>query len=249
MMAPALPIDVLTHYILETVKGELPIELTMPDRRALDLAVFELLGVSDPAEREKLCDELYHETANHFRQIRIVEVQKQEQRAGTADREFRTDELAADLWDSLPDEDKQPLVEWLAAQVKASDGFTVDVPEGHANLPDANDMLDANTIFFRHSKGGKAGAPPLALPSRAHAEMVFTLARRNFHGALPLPKSEKAAQTLQTGLTQRLVALAAKADELARSRTGDEKRATELAALLEFWLVHGKPRREPKEKD
>jgi hypothetical protein len=221
----------------------------MSDRRALDLAVFELLGVSDAAEREKLCDELYHETANHFRQIRIVEVQKQEQRAGTDGREFRTDELAADLWDSLPSADKQPLVEWIAAQVKASDGFTVDVPEGHANLPDATDMLDANTIFFRHSKGGKAGAPPLALPSRAHAEMVFALARRNIHGALPLPKSEKAAQAMQAGLTQRLVALSAKADELARSRTGDEKRATELAALLEFWLVHGKPRREPKEKD
>lgn len=32
-------------------------------------------------EREKLVDELYWETANHFRQIRIVEIQKQEQRA------------------------------------------------------------------------------------------------------------------------------------------------------------------------
>jgi hypothetical protein len=75
---------------------KLPIELTMPDRRALDLAVFELLGVSDANEREKICDELYHETANHFRQIRIVEVQKQEQRAGAEGREFRTDELAAE---------------------------------------------------------------------------------------------------------------------------------------------------------
>ena len=227
----------------------LPIELTMPDRRALDLAVFELLGVSDAAEREKLCDALYHETTAHFRHNRILDIQKQEQRAGTEGREFRTDELAADLWDSLPSADKQPLVEWIAAQVKASDGFTVDVPEGHANLPDATDMLDANTIFFRHSKGGKAGAPPLALPSRAHAEMVFALARRNIHGALPLPKSEKAAQAMQAGLTQRLVALAAKADELARSRTGDEKRTTELAALLEFWLVHGKPHREAKKKE
>jgi hypothetical protein len=133
--------------------------------------------------------------------------------------------------------------------VKATDGFIVNVPEGHANLPDATDMLDANTIFFRQSKGGKAGAPPLALPSRAHAEMVFTLARQNIHGPLPLPKSEKAAQTLQAGLTQRLAALAARADELARSRTGDEKKATELAALLAFWLVHGKPRRERKERD
>jgi len=228
---------------------EMPTELTMPDRRALDLAVFELLGVSNTAEREKLCDELYHETANHFRQIRIVEVQKQEQRSKSEGREFRTDELAADLWDSLPPADKQPLVEWIAAQVKASDGFTVDVPEGHANLPDATDMLDANTVFFRLPKGGKGAAPLLALPSRAHAEMVFTLARNNFRGALPLPKSEIAAQSLRAGLTQRLASLAAKADELARSRTGDEKRATELAALLEFWLIHGKPHREPKEKE
>ncbi len=228
---------------------ELPQELKMPDRRALDLAVFELLGVSNASEREKLCDELYHETANHFRQIRIVEVQKQEQRAGTEGGEFRTDELAADLWDSMPSADKQPLLDWIAAQVKAGDGFTVDVPEGHANLPDANDMLDANTVFFRHSKGGQGGAPPLALPSRAHAEMIFTLARHSFHGMLPLPKSNEAAHTLQAGLTQRLVSLAARANELARSRTSDEKRVTDLARLLEFWMIHGKPRREPKEKE
>ena len=223
----------------------LPWELRQPDRRALDLAVFELLGVQDAAERGRLCDELYYETANHFRQIRIVEIQKQEQRAGKEGGEFRTDELAADLWDGLPDEDKQPLVEWLAAQGKAGDGFTVEVPEGRASLPDATDMLDANTIFFRLPKGGKGAAPPLALPSRAHAEMVFAMAQHSFHGLLPLPKSETAAQTLQAGLKQRLLSLTAKAEELARSRTGDEKRTSELAALLEFWLIHGKPRREP----
>ena len=38
----------------------------------------------------------------------------------------------------------------------------------------------------------------------------------------------------------------AKANELARSRTGDEKRVTDLARLLEFWMTHGKPRRESK---
>ncbi len=57
---------------------ELPNELKMADRRDLDLAVFELLGITNATEREKLVDELYYETANHFRQIRIVEVQKQE---------------------------------------------------------------------------------------------------------------------------------------------------------------------------
>jgi hypothetical protein len=222
----------------------LPQELTMPDRRALDLAVFELLGVTNAAEREKLCDELYYETANHFRQIRIVEVQKQEQRAGAEGREFRTDELAADLWDSLPEEDKQPLAQWIASQVSA--GTAANIPEGDPSLPDANDFLDANTVFFRHSHGGKAVSQPLHLPSRAHAETVYLLSQHSIHGPLPLPTSEKAAQTLQQQIVKRLAAIAAKAGELARSRTGDEKRAADLARLLEFWMTHGKPRRESK---
>ena len=223
----------------------LPQELKMPDRRALDLAVFELLGVADAAEREKLCDELYYETAKHFRQIRIVEVQKQEQRAKSDDREFRTDELAADLWDSLPEEDKQPLAQWVTNQV--SGGAAVSIPGGHASLPDANDFLDATTVFFRHSDGGKAVSQPLHLPSRAHAETVYLLSQHGIHGSLPLPTTEKAAQTLQQQVVKRLATIAAKAGELARSRTGDEKRAADLARLLEFWMTHGKPRRESQQ--
>ena len=225
----------------------LPQELKMPDRRALDLAVFELIGVSDAAEREMLCDELYYETANHFRQIRIVEVQKQEQRARSEGREFRTDELAADLWDGLQEEDKQPLVKWIATHV--SDGVTVDIPEGHPDLPDANDFLDANTVFFRQSHGGKSKAQPLPLPSRAHAETVFLLSQRSIHGELLLPKTEHAAQKLQALVTKRLATLAAIAKELSGSRTGDEKKAMELARLLEFWMIHGKPSRASKQEN
>jgi hypothetical protein len=70
----------------------LPWELRQPDRRALDLAVLELLGVDSPTERERLCDELYREVAAHFRRIRLVEIQKQEQRSRTAD-----EDRAADL--------------------------------------------------------------------------------------------------------------------------------------------------------
>jgi len=51
---------------------KLPAELRMNDRRGLDLAVFELIGVTDSKERERLCDQLYFETAKHFREIRIV---------------------------------------------------------------------------------------------------------------------------------------------------------------------------------
>lgn len=216
-----------------------PKELTMPDRRALDLAVFELLGVGDKTDREKLCDELYYETAKHFRQIRIVEVQKQEQRTGTEGRGFRIDELAADLWDSLSSSEKQPLREWIASQVKTDDSLTVIIPEGQASLPDSNDMLEANTIFFKQFKKDKS-AKVLEMPSRVHAELVFLLSQSGIHDSLKLPNSDENALSLQANLTERLNIIKAKVDELARSRTGDDKIAIDLAKLLESWMVQGK---------
>ncbi len=224
---------------------ELPQELRMADRRALDLAVFESLGVTGAAEREKLCDELYYETANHFRQIRIVEVQKQEQRGKAEGREFRTDELAADLWDGLPIEDKQPLAQWVGSQV--AEGLPVNIPEGHPSLPDANDFLDPNTVFFTNPHAAKLAPQRLPLPSRAHAEIVYLLTQHGIHGPVLLPKTENAGQALQRRIAQRLAAAAATAAELSRSRTADEKKALELARLLEFWMLHGKPSRAPKQ--
>ncbi len=225
---------------------ELPQELKMPDRRALDIAVFELLGVTGVAEREKLCDQLYYETANHFRQIRIVEVQKQEQRARAEGREFRTDELAADLWDGLPEDKKQPLAQWIASHV--TDGLAVNIPEGRPSLPDANDFLDASTVFFSHSHAGKVVSQRLPLPSRAHAETIYLLTQRGIRGPVVLPRTEEAGRALQPSITQRLAAVSATSAELSRSRTADERKALELARLLEFWMVHGKPSRAAKQK-
>ncbi|MBI4662499.1 MAG: N-6 DNA methylase [Verrucomicrobia bacterium] len=220
----------------------LPWELQQPDRRELDLAVFELLGVADAKEGAALCDELYRETAAHFRQIRVVEIQKQEQRARAEGREFRTDELAADLWDALTDGEKQPLTEWLAAQ--ATYGTRFVVPEGKPHIPDATDFLDANTVFFRQSNGEKPVS--LALPSRSHAEMVFTLARLGFHGAIRLPETERDARELGERLVARLASITERANHLARSRTSDERRATDLAGLLQHWMIYGKPTKSPK---
>ena len=231
--------------LAETPVG-LPNELKRADRRDLDLAVFELLGMADPSEREKLVDELYFETASHFRQIRIVEVQKQEQRAKSSGREFRTDELAADLWDSLVEDDKQSLSAWLEKQIV--DGLRVNIPEGDARLPDASDFLDACTVFFRVQNAGKSFFQPLQLPSRSHAELVYFAWQQKIHGEMALPKTEIAARNLFATLTSRLKALTAKADELARSRSSDEQKAMDLSRLLLHWMVHGKPSREISQK-
>ena len=135
-------------------------------------------------------------------------------------------------------------MEWLATHTTG--GKALAIPEGRASLPDASDMLDANTVFFRQSTGGKALAQSVPLPSRSHAETVFALAQLGLHGSIRLPEAESAARELKQLLNARLAAMADQANHLARSRTSDEKRVADVAGLLQHWMIHGKPRTEPK---
>ena len=85
--------------------------------------------------------------------------------------------------------------------------------------------------------------------SRPHAELVHFAWQQNIHGKFALPKTEKAARELFTGATARLNALTTKANELARSRTSDERKALDLSRLLVHWMINGKPSRAAKQKE
>lgn len=100
-------------------------------------------------------------------------------------------------------------------------------------------MFSANAVFFRQHSGTKQ----LALPSRAHAELVHRLCGEGFHGDLALPLSESDAAPLLARLSDRLATLTEKARQLAASRTSDDSRIEDLAGLLRQWMLHGKPQR------
>jgi hypothetical protein len=91
----------------------LPLELQQEDRRNLDDAVFELLGVENPVRRKDLIDRLYREVASHFRSIRIVEVQKMEQRRhGGGKDDVAQSELSLDAWNQRDPLIQEPLPTW-----------------------------------------------------------------------------------------------------------------------------------------
>jgi hypothetical protein len=80
----------------------------------LDDAVFELLGVQNHRRRKDLIDRLYREVASHFRSIRIVEVQKTEQRRhGGGKDDVSQTELALDAWNHADPEFQEPLPTWM----------------------------------------------------------------------------------------------------------------------------------------
>jgi len=214
---------------------KLPTELRMSDRRDLDLAVFELIGVTDAKERERLCDQLYFETAKHFREIRIVEIKKQEQRAKSQGRGLRIDELALDVWDALAEDERLSIPEWIESNF--AHDWLVTIPDGNPKLPEAEDMLDAATVFFRSTKGARATR--LNCPTRAHAEVIHRLGTLGIRGDIPLPNP---AENMAGDLSRRLLNIDRRVDELARSRSTDESRIEDLAALLRHWMILGKPK-------
>lgn len=212
----------------------LPQELQQKDRRQLDDSVFELLGVTDSERREKLVDRLYREVALHFRSIRIVEVQKMEQRRHGGAGQVSQAQLALDAWNHLDSDLQKPLSEWLDAQTGRAK--TVDLPEGEVRLPAAENWFEATTIYF-----GKKPAVSHVCANRAEAELLAAVAREGSRGPVSVPATEDECKALGQRLAARLSTAKAKFQELAQERAGSEKLCEQIIELLQRWFIHGRP--------
>jgi methylase of polypeptide subunit release factors len=210
-------------------------ELQQADRRDLDDAVFELLGVSDRKERAAIIDRLYAATARHFRDIRVVEIEKMQQRAKSENRRFSVHDLAADIWDAAELENVTPLAEWVS-QLPQSDS-TVNIPEERPAALKANPLYGDAAVHF-----GKSKQTRLDFPSLEQAKLVAHLASLGVTGNLKIPKSAEACSQVHELVNARMDAATARFRELAESRTGDENVRQQLLNALARWYVLGRER-------
>lgn len=208
-------------------------ELKQPDRISLDDAVFELLGVDNADDRAALVADLHKSTAVYFRQGRVVELQAMENRAKTSQRNLNSEDLAADIWDALDLEDTTLLKEWLARQPEADSDITIP-DERPAFLPE-NPLFELKVVSF-----GKDGKVSREYQSRAQAELVYRLAELGMSGGIRLPNDKESACKLLGRLNDRMNNFQARAKELVSSRTGDERRQTQIQELLEHWYIFGR---------
>ena len=148
---------------------------------------------------------------------------------------MRIDELALDVWDALSEDERLSIPEWIASNF--AHDWLVTIPDGNPKLPEAEDMLDAATVFFSSTKGARATR--FVCPTRAHAEVVYRLGKLGIRGDISLPNP---AEKLQVELSRRLSSIDQRVDELARSRSTDESRIEDLAMLLKHWMIFGKPK-------
>ncbi len=215
---------------------ELPQELMQEDRRELDDAVLELIGVSDASERSRLRDRLYVETAAHFRAIRVIETQKQEDRASGSERRLTAADQAADVWDALQAADRTPLADWLRANAPAPVA-DIDLPEERPCYLASGSMFDHETVYF-----GKNRERHVVLPSRGAAELAARIAELGLSGQHALPVDDKAALELLHRLSARHQNALAEARPLVESRTGGAEEQEAIMKIIARWLVLGKPR-------
>jgi hypothetical protein len=213
-------------------------ELHQRDRQDLDHAVFELLGVSDPHERRDLVGRLYEATARHFRDIRVVEIEKMQQRAKSNNQRFSVHDLAADIWDAAQLDDATPLAEWIAKRPECD--MLVDIPEERPAVLSPSPMFDPNAVYF-----GKARKTHVECPSRGQAELVLRLANLGISGKVSLPGELAPCLKLLDRINVRIGKALARFTQLAESRTGDERVRRDLLQVLERWFVLGRETDKP----
>jgi hypothetical protein len=199
--------------------------------------VFELLGVSEAARRQDLVDRLYAATATHFREIRVVEIQKMEQRAKSKVRRFGTEELAADAWDAVYFRDELPLGESFAGWPEPKVKIVIPA-DGSPRLLDEHSMFDREVVYF----GDHRGAQRVVCSSRAQAELVTRLAELGFRGQMNICDDEASCRQALAGFEVQLRAAEREFETIASERVADEKKRIEMVALLMHWRIHGKPR-------
>ncbi len=180
-----------------------------------------------------MIDRLYEATAQHFQEIRVVEIEKMGQRSKSDTRRLSVDDLASDIWDAADLEDAAPLKDWLDQQPESD--IEINIPEERpAFLPD-NPLFELKTISY-----GKEGKTKREYDSRAQAELVFLLASLGISGNVRLGRGKSSCQELLTRVKDRLEKARSHFKDLARSRTSDERIQVQTLEVLERWYVLGK---------
>ena len=170
-------------------------ELDMPDRRALDHSVLELLGVKSSGDRDKWINRIYDYLRQFFEEIRCKEEQAIDnksvtRRKGAVSPQDLAAQIAAELSTQAPllfrtykDFFNESGVGdgWIAREVPP-DG----TPELHV------DMHDVGVRFMR----GKRQVEFISLPSEAHAALAVAAIREMRRETVQLPQDELTCVTL-----------------------------------------------------
>ena len=214
-------------------------ELDMPDRRELDDAVLEMLGVESPQRCQELIDELYSYLREFFEFTR----QKEEKaiiNKGTAKRRgpARPGEIAAQIYKDITENHPQLLRQYDPDFLDRSKPFdTFEIPaEGTAEL--FTDMFVEHGVRFM--KGTKRRIALVETTSQAQDELMVLVANSGVRGLVRLPhegdECRRVLQEYEGFINQR----ENQVRQLIKERTADEGIQEEIYNALVPMLLNAK---------
>lgn len=171
-------------------------ELDMPDRRALDDAVFELIGIKSKRERDDWLDRLYAYLRDFFeatrqKEERAIVNKNTSQRKGAVSPQDLATEIIQHFADHAPRflrNYNDYVAEWMAGD-DAWIALEI-VPQTEPTV--SEDMLQLGVEFKR----GKKIVKFVAAPTRMHAELLALAGETGIMSFVKLPRTEQKAASL-----------------------------------------------------
>gem|GEM_PF-1587448 len=205
-------------------------ELDMPDRRELDDAVLEMMGVASPERRADLIDRLYDHLKAHFEQVRQKEElaianKKKAKRRGPA----RPGEIAAQVLTQIKQDEPQLLRSYEKHFLDPSAAFEViELPEsGTAELH--SDMFAEHAVRFVQ---GKKKLGTIEASSASQAELLAVLANDGWRGLVPVPRNDSECARVLADYRQFAAHRDERLWELVAERTADEDTQEKVMSTL-----------------
>ena len=210
------------HYLYE--------EFTLDDRRELDDATLEILGIEDADERVSLRDRLYRDVTELQQAIRAREIIAQRDRRRSSQRQSSSPQFIADeLWSEH--EASLNLLQFPEDFVtRPNEGEFFELPPGEVEVGEAmfdeGDLLRAGTIRV----GGRDGEV-VDVGSLHRGRFLETLSLCHRTGRIRLPDEEVCSDAVSS-FDQYRQELQERCSQLAEQRTSDQRRQRAITKAL-----------------
>ena len=215
-------------------------EFTLDDRRDLDDATLEILGIADPDERDELRDRLYRDVTEMQQSIRDREIIAQRDRRRSARRGTTTpQDIADELWASAGS--SLDLLQFPEDFVtRPNEGDLFDLPPGDVEVGtamiEADGLLRVGTIRV----GGRVGEV-IDVDSVSQARFLEALSQCHRSGQVRLPP-DGVCDDAVSSFNQYRAELQDHLTQLASQRTPDHRRQRAITnALLRKALQWRRP--------
>lgn len=205
-------------------------ELTQLDRRELDDAILELLGISSKSERQKTINELYNYLADFFEWTRQKEEKAiQNKRRITTRKTVRPDELAREIMETIQNE--------YGTLLRSYDDFIdLSQPYDTYEIPVDGDVEKYYGLFERHAVrviGKKHKLPTIvSTKNEAQQSLLLYITQNGIRGFVRVPVDEDVANMLNRRFTDFVERRTMTIQTLVEERTADPEMQDRVIADL-----------------